>query len=98
MKVLIDTNVLIDFLTKRNQTFYESAGKIINYCFCKKIKGCIAAHTVMNSFYVLRKIYTLSQMRNIFLHLSQHIDYITEIFISQGGMKIVYYLSQEIKA
>ena len=40
MKVLIDTNVLIDFLTKRNQTFYESAGKIINYCFCKKIKGC----------------------------------------------------------
>ncbi len=77
MKVLIDTNVLIDFLTKRNQTFYESAGKIINYCFCKKIKGCIAAHTVMNSFYVLRKIYTLSQMRNIFLHLSQHIDIIS---------------------
>lgn len=77
MKILIDTNVLIDFLTKRNPLFYQSAGNIINSCFSGSIQGYIAAHTVMNSFYVLRKIYTLSQMRNIFLHLSQHIDIIS---------------------
>ena len=77
MKILIDTNVLIDFLTKRNPLFYQSAGNIINSCFSGSIQGYIAAHTVMNSFYVLRKNYNLNQLKNIFSSLSRRIKIVS---------------------
>lgn len=77
MKILIDTNVLIDFLTKRNPLFYQSAGNIINSCFSGSIQGYIAAHTVMNSFYVLRKNYNLNQLKNIFSLLSRRIKIVS---------------------
>ena len=77
MKILIDTNVLIDFLTKRNPLFYQSAGNIINSCFSGSIQGYIAAHTVMNSFYVLRKNYNLNQLKNIFSSLSRQIKIVS---------------------
>ena len=57
MKILIDTNILIDFLMKR-PLFYDDARKVIQLCMNKKIEGCIAAHSVMNIFYILRKDFT----------------------------------------
>lgn len=54
MKILIDTNVLIDYIEKR-QPFSESAEKIMNACVDDEIEGCIAAHSVSNLFYILRK-------------------------------------------
>lgn len=63
MKVLIDTNILIDFYSRRPD-FYDTAEKIIELCADRSINGCIAAHSVTNAFYILRKFMSLEQRRN----------------------------------
>lgn len=42
MKVLIDTNVILDVLCKR-EGFFEDADKIFKLCEVKKIEGYISA-------------------------------------------------------
>lgn len=64
MVVLIDTNIIVDMLVKR-QPYLEAAIKIVNLCTEKKIRGCLAAHTVSNLFYILRKEYSVTQRREI---------------------------------
>ena len=74
MKVLIDTNVLIDYVLER-QPFTDSAEKIIILCKDKKIDGCIAVHSLMNIFYILRKEMTVEERKSFLYYLSE----ITEI-------------------
>lgn len=64
MVVLIDTNIIVDMLVKR-QPYLEAAIKIVNLRTEKKIRGCLAAHTVSNLFYILRKEYSVTQRREI---------------------------------
>lgn len=52
-KVLIDLNIIIDFLSKRN--FHEEAARLINMCVEKKISGFICAHEVTTLSYFLLK-------------------------------------------
>lgn len=54
MRVLIDTNVLLDVLMGR-QPYFDIADKIIKLCADKKLEGYMAAHSVPNIFYILRK-------------------------------------------
>ena len=55
MVVLIDTNVIIDFLLKR-EPFGEAAEKILQKCAQKQLTGYMAFHSVPNIWYILRKI------------------------------------------
>lgn len=57
MNVFIDTNILIDLLTKR-EPFYQNAAKIAVLNKQKKIKGFIAAQSFADIFYILRKDYS----------------------------------------
>lgn len=41
MNILVDTNVLLDYLTKR-EPFFNNSEKIISMCACRKIRGYIA--------------------------------------------------------
>lgn len=75
MKILIDTNVLIDYILKR-EPYTESAEKILFLCKNRKIDGCIAAHSVMNMFYILRKEMTVSEIRLFIVSLSKVTDII----------------------
>ena len=68
MRVLIDTNVIIDFVVKRN-SFSDNAEKVIGLCMENNIQICIAAHTVTNLFYILRKHLTNENRRSILLML-----------------------------
>ena len=45
MRVLIDTNVLIDFISVR-KPYYEAARRIIDACDRELLAGCIAAHSI----------------------------------------------------
>ena len=63
MKILIDTNILIDYFSKR-PLFYDDVRLILRKCMEKKVDGCIAAHSVMNAFYILRKEFTVDERRN----------------------------------
>ena len=59
MRILIDTDVLLDYIAKR-QEFYQYASRIIGLCADDKIDGFVAAHSIVNAFYLLRKDYTHS--------------------------------------
>ena len=48
-KILIDTNVLLDYLLER-EPFFEDAKKVILSCIEGNTKGCIAVHSISNMF------------------------------------------------
>ena len=54
MKVLIDTNVILDVLCAR-EPFLEDSKKVWKYCEVKIIDGYISALSIPNIVYILRK-------------------------------------------
>ena len=54
MKVLIDTNVILDVLCNRLD-FVDASSKIWKYCETGQIEGYISALSVPNIVYILRK-------------------------------------------
>ena len=68
MRALIDTNILLDYLIGR-EPYYEFADQEIAYCAAKKLNGFMAAHSIPNLFYFLRKDMTEEDRRNVLLRL-----------------------------
>ena len=64
MHVLIDTNVILDVLEKR-EPFYRASNDVLSLCASKKIHGFIAFHSVSNIFYILRKRYSAEERRHL---------------------------------
>ena len=54
MKVLIDTNVILDVLYKR-EGFYEDSLKIWKLCETRNLDGYISALSIPNIVYILRR-------------------------------------------
>lgn len=54
MVILIDTNVILDFLITR-EPFYQASLEILRKCAMKELTGCIAFHSIPNLWYILRK-------------------------------------------
>ena len=54
MKVLIDTNVVLDVLCQR-AGFIEASSKVWKYCELGKIDGYLSALSVPNIIYIMRK-------------------------------------------
>ena len=67
-RILVDTNVLLDYLLTRDP-FYEDAKRIVGACVDGKVKGCIAAHSISNMFYILRKNYGAKERREVLANL-----------------------------
>ncbi len=70
MRILVDTNILLDAMIGR-EPFYQNADTILHLCASKKIEGYIAAHSIPNMFYILRKNYSEEDRRAILLGLCQ---------------------------
>ena len=62
--MLIDTNVLIDFIAVR-EPYYAEALRIIDACDRYVIEGCIAAHSVPDIYYILRKSIPVNDRKEI---------------------------------
>ena len=73
MVVLIDTNILLDFLKNRG---FDGvfASRIIELCAKKTVSGFMAAHSISNAFYILRKDYSVKERKEMFLSLCNIID------------------------
>lgn len=54
MRVLVDTNVLLDVALMRPPFFAESDG-VVNWCQHNQGGGVIAWHTVSNLYYILKR-------------------------------------------
>lgn len=67
-RILVDTNILLDYLLTR-EPFYEDAKKVVLTCTEGETEGCIAAHSISNMFYILRKDYDVKDRREILTNL-----------------------------
>ena len=54
MKVMIDTNIILDVLCKR-PAFYEDTARVFRLCEVREIEGVISALSIPNIVYILRK-------------------------------------------
>ena len=54
MKVLIDTNIILDVLCDRPR-YCEDSAKIMKLCEVKRLKGYVSALSVANIIYILQK-------------------------------------------
>lgn len=64
MKVLIDTNVILDVLCNRTD-FVEDSSKVWKYCEVDKLEGYISAFSIPNIVYILRKELTPMKTQQI---------------------------------
>ena len=69
MRVLIDTNVILDVLCKR-EGFFEDADKIFKLCEVKKIEGYISALSISNLVYIMRKELDAEKIKEVLQQLS----------------------------
>lgn len=54
MNILLDTNVILDYLTKINVN-YINMEKIVNSCVNKQNQGFITSHSITDFYYITRK-------------------------------------------
>ena len=70
MRVLIDTNVLIDFITVR-KPYEEAARRIIDACDRRLLFGCVAAHSIPDIYYILRREIPAKERKEILKFLCE---------------------------
>lgn len=70
LRILIDTNVLLDYLLCR-EPYDRAARDIIIACKQKRVFGCIAAHSISNMFFIMRKSFSVEERRNVLLCLCE---------------------------
>lgn len=63
-RILIDTNVLLDYVLCR-KPYEQAARNIVIACKQKKVMGCIAAHSISNMFFILRKALSAEERRKL---------------------------------
>lgn len=68
MRILVDTNIILDFILNRPPCF-EFSAKIIEACKQEIVIGVIAAHSITNIMYILRKHFTFEDRQAIVLNL-----------------------------
>ena len=69
MKVLVDTNVILDVLCDR-PNFVEASAMVMKYCEIKKIEGYVSALSFPNIVYIMRKELTKEKIKEIIDTLS----------------------------
>jgi predicted nucleic acid-binding protein len=67
-KILVDTNILLDYLLTR-EPYFDDANKIVLSCTIGNIKGCIAVNSIPNMFYILRKDFNPDKRREALINL-----------------------------
>ena len=55
MAVLIDTNILLNYITNREDKYLNESVRIVELCALGKLNGYIAFHTLSTLWHVLRK-------------------------------------------
>ena len=53
MRLLLDTNIILDILTRR--AGYEQSLDVLRYCEIKQAEGAVTTATVLDVMYILRK-------------------------------------------
>ena len=68
MKILIDTNVVLDAIANR-EPFYRDAQKVINLILDSKVEGFITANSITDIYYIAKKNLTKNELRSVMCSL-----------------------------
>ena len=70
--VLIDINILLDVLQKR-EPFYETSAHLLAVVETGRVKGYVAAHSITTLFYLIKKDRSAAEARATITNLLQFI-------------------------
>ena len=76
MKILIDTNIFLDVILKREK-YYENSARIWTYISDNKIIGCISAISINNLYYILEKKIKLRFVKEIIDQILEEFEVIS---------------------
>ena len=68
MTILVDTNIVLDVLLNR-MPYIKEAQTILKKCADREVIGYLAAHSIPNLFYILRKYYSQKERRQFIKNL-----------------------------
>ena len=74
MVILVDTNIIIDALANR-EPYADDAKRIMEKCAAREITGILAAHSIPNLFYILRKNFSQEERRFLLKNLCEKTMY-----------------------
>ncbi len=77
MKILIDTNVILDWIMVREPNA-GNAKKIMEQCLFRTIQGYITSHTITDIFYILRKDFSIEKRKQLLGLLCSELEIIPE--------------------
>ena len=77
MRILIDTNIILDLVQNR-APYSENASKIINSCITKENSGYISSHSLVDLFFILRKDKTVEERKALILNLCRFFTIVPE--------------------
>jgi len=77
MRILIDTNIILDLVQDR-EPYSENALKIINSCIRSENKGYISSHSLVDLFFILRKDKTVEERKALILNLCKFFTIVSE--------------------
>ena len=70
LRILVDTNILLDYLLCR-EPYDKAARDIVIACKQRDVLGCIAAHSISNMFFILRKVFSIEERRSLLRNLCE---------------------------
>lgn len=68
--VLVDINILLDVLQKR-EPFFETSARLLSLIEIGKVKGFVASHSITTLFYLIKKDRSSTEARTIITNLLQ---------------------------
>ena len=68
MVILVDTNILMDVIADRKH-YAEYGKEILEMCAKRQVTGVMAAHSIPNLFYILRKDFSQEERRALLRNL-----------------------------
>jgi predicted nucleic acid-binding protein len=71
--ILIDLNILLDVLQKREE-FYEPSARLLAAVEVGKVRGLVAAHSITTLFYLIRKDRYAADARATITNLLQFVE------------------------
>ena len=73
MKVLIDTNILVDVIARR-EPFWKSSNEILELCRKNTIFGFVSTRAFCDLFYVLRKSLSVKERKDTIKWIRGYLD------------------------
>lgn len=77
MELLIDTNVVLDVIQKR-EPWFQFSYSIFRKCIDGKHNGYVSAHSLSDLFFILRKTTDIQARKNVIILLCKYFEVIAE--------------------